>query len=53
MLYMFEWKLKSDCYDKAHNRFLEKGAPLSEGSTLLGRWHAPGSGNGWLLIETD
>ena len=52
MLYMFEWKLKSDCYDKAHNRFLEKGAPLPEGSTLLGRWHAPGSGNGWLLIET-
>ena len=53
MLYMMEWKLKSDCYDKAHNRFLEGAAPMPEGSALLGRWHAPGSGNGWLMIETD
>jgi hypothetical protein len=26
---------------------------MPEGSTLLGRWHAPGSVNGWLLVETD
>ena len=53
MLYMMEWSLKSDCYDKAHNRFLEAAAPMPEGATLLGRWHAPGSVNGWLLVETD
>lgn len=53
MLYMMEWKVKSDSYDKAHNRFLESAAPLPEGSTLLGRWHAPGSANGWLVVETD
>ena len=23
MLYMMEWALKSDSYDKAHNRFLD------------------------------
>ena len=26
---------------------------MPDGSTLEGRWHAPGSGNGWLLVETD
>ena len=53
MLYMMEWALKSDSYDKAHNRFLEEAAPMPEGATLLGRWHAPGSVKGWLLVETD
>ena len=53
MLYMMEWSLKADDYDKAHNRFLEGAAPMPEGSTLVGRWHAPGSVNGWLVVETD
>ena len=53
MLYMMEWALKSDSYDKAHNRFLEEAAPMPEGATLLGRWHAPGSVKGWILVETD
>ena len=53
MLYMMEWTLKPDCFEKAHSRFLETRAPMPEGATLLGRWHAPGSVNGWLLVETD
>ena len=53
MLYMMAWRIESDCYDKAHSRFLKGAAPLPEGSTLLGRWHAPGSSNGWLLVETN
>ena len=53
MLYMMQWSIKSDDYDKAHDRFLKAGAPMPEGSTSLGRWHAPGSVKGWLLVETD
>ncbi len=26
---------------------------MPEGLTSLGRWHAPGSGYGWLLVETE
>ena len=53
MLYMMEWKLKLGCFEKAHTRFLETGAPVPEDSKLIGRWHAPGSVNGWLVVETD
>ena len=53
MLYMMEWKIRTGCFEKAHDRFLETGAPFPEGSTLVGRWHAPGSVNGWLLVEAD
>jgi hypothetical protein len=26
---------------------------MPEGLTSLGRWHSPGSVNGWLLVETE
>jgi hypothetical protein len=26
---------------------------VPDGSTMVGRWHAPGSVKGWLLLETD
>lgn len=53
MLYMMEWSIKDGCAEKAVNKFLSTGAPLPEGAILLGRYHAPGSGNGWLIVETD
>ena len=53
MLYMMEWSIMSGAYDQCHDRFLKGAAPMPDGSTLLGRWHAPSSGNGWLLVETD
>ena len=53
MLYMMEWTIKHAEYNKCHDRFLAGAAPMPDGSTLEGRWHAPGSGNGWLLVETD
>ena len=53
MLYMMEWRVATDTYDKAHSRFLEGAGALPEGATLLGRWHGPGSGHGWLVVETD
>ena len=53
MLFIMEWKIKDGCMEKAVNKFLSTGAPMPEGSTLLGRYHAPGSVNGWLIVETE
>ena len=53
MLYLMEWKIKDGCAQKAVNRFISTGAPMPEGSTLVGRFHAPGSGHGWLVAETN
>ncbi len=51
MKYMMSWTIKPDFYKRAVERFLSTGAPLPEGMTLIGRWHAPGSTCGWLLVE--
>ncbi len=53
MIYMMEWKMKDGCVEKCVDAFLNTGAPMPDGLTQLGRWHAPGSGNGWLIVETD
>ena len=53
MLYLMEWSMKDGCAEKAVHKFLSTGAPLPEGCKLVGRWHAPGSVNGWLLADTD
>ena len=53
MKYMVTWKIPTESYKKAVNTFLSSGAPMPEGLTSLGRWHAPGSVNGWLLVETE
>ena len=51
MLFMMTWKIRSGCYEAAVERFLGTGAPLPVGAKLIGRWHAPGSSNGCLVIE--
>ena len=53
MLYMMEWSIKSGFAEKAVKKFTSTGAPLPEGCKQVGRYHAPGSCNGWLLVETD
>ena len=53
MLYMMEWSIKSGCAEKAVHRFLDTGAPMPTGLTQVGRYHAPGSAKGWLLVDTD
>ncbi len=53
MLYIMEWSIKDGCAEKAVSKFLSTGAPMPEDCRLVGRWHAPGSVNGWLLAETD
>ncbi|MBY4677412.1 DUF3303 domain-containing protein [Marinobacterium arenosum] len=53
MKFMATWSIPPQSYDAALDAFLAAGAPLPEGVTTLGRWHAPGSNRGWLLCETD
>jgi len=52
MHYMMEWKLRTGFVGNAFEKFLSTGAPF-EGVNMIGRYHAPGSVNGWILIETD
>ena len=51
MKYMMSWTINPGFYKAAVARFLATGAPLPEGMKLIGRWHAPGSTCGWLLVE--
>ena len=37
----------------AAKQFLSSGAPASEGSTILGRWHFADLSGGVVLIESD
>ncbi len=53
MLYLMEWKIKDGCMEKAVKRFIETGAPVPENCNLIGRYHAPGSVKGWLILETN
>ena len=50
---MLTWSIPTSSYDAAVDAFLAGGAPMPEGVTALGRWHAPGSYRGWLLCATD
>ena len=38
------WKVKDGCHEKAVEKFLSTGAPMPNNCTLVGRFHAPGSG---------
>ena len=51
MKFMISWTINPGFYKAAVTRFLSTGAPLREGMKLIGRWHAPGSNSGWLLVE--
>lgn len=53
MKYMLTWRIPPATYRAAVDAFLATGAPMPDGLTALGRWHAPGSQHGWLLCETD
>ncbi len=51
MKFMVAWKIPPGSHKPAAETFLRSGAPVPAGLKLLGRWHAPGSGYGWLLVE--
>ena len=50
---MVTWKIPPGSHQAATESFLSGGAPMPEGVQCLGRWHAPGSVYGWLLVEGD
>lgn len=47
------WRIRDGCHIEAVKKFLETKAPLPKGLKQIGRYHAPGSSRGWLLVETD
>ena len=53
MKFMATWKLPPGNQAVTAERFLSAGAPMPDGLTMLGRWHAPGSTSGFLLVEAD
>ena len=53
MKYMVCWKIMPGNHKPAAEAFLKSGAPMPAGLTKVGRWHAPGSSRGWLLVEGD
>ncbi len=52
MLYLMEWKMKPGCHEKSAYKFLG-GRGNFPGVKMLGRYHAPGSLKGWIILETD
>ena len=42
-----------ESYKETVEAFLDSGAPVPEGMRTVGRWHTPGSGQGWHLVETN
>ncbi|PHS40680.1 MAG: hypothetical protein COB07_04005 [Sulfurovum sp.] len=53
MKYMICWSIGPENYTVAMDNFLKSGAPMPEGLTSLGRYHAPGSSKGWVVCETE
>ena len=51
MKYMMSWTINPGFYKAAVARVLSTGARLPDGMELIGRWNAPGSTCGWLLVE--
>ncbi len=51
MKFMVTWKIPPGCHKPAAEAFVKAGAPAPAGMEILGRWHAPGSADGWALIQ--
>ena len=49
--FMISWKITPGHHKLAGESFLKSGAPMPDGLTMIGRWHAPGSAHGWVLVE--
>ena len=53
MKFMLSWEISPENRKPAAQAFLQTGAPMPAGLTMIGRWHAPGSGYGWAVVEAD
>ena len=52
MTFLMHWSFKTGYHEIAAKKFLAKGAPFPECKSWK-RWHAPGSVEGWILVEAD
>ncbi len=53
MKYMITFPLAMDTFKERGTRFLETGGNPPDGVTMLGRWHALGGNEAFVLAETD
>ena len=53
MKYMVAFPLTKDTFKARAVRFLDNGGQPPEGVTMLGRWHALGGDEVFVLAETD
>ena len=51
VLYVMEWEFKTgpDYLATGFGKFLASGAPFANGAKVNGRYHSPGTVNGWFL----
>ena len=52
MLYIQHWKFKPGYHQKGAEKFLATGAPYA-GAEMIGRYPAPGSLEGWILVKAE
>ena len=52
MTFLMHWSFKTGYHEKAARQFLATGAPMPECKSWQ-RFHAPGSVQGWIIVETD
>lgn len=52
MKFMLTWRTRPGLYKAALKQFLETGAPAPKGVENVARYHAPGSTQGWHVLET-
>jgi len=51
--YMTTWNISEDNYADAVARFKEADPTPPKGVTMIGRWHAMGTGYGFALFDVD
>ena len=52
MLYVQHWSFKAGYHQKGAEKFLGGGGDYP-GVEMIGRYHAPGSLEGWIFLKTD
>ena len=52
MLYIQHWSFKAGYHQKGAEKFLGGGGDYP-GVEMIGRYHAPGSLEGWIVLKTD
>ena len=52
MLYVQHWSFKIGYHQKGAEKFLSGGGDYP-GVEMIGRYHAPGSLEGWIVLKTD